>query len=43
MARYPTGLLEEELKNKVAGLKAGMKKLAAKIEPKVYEYGFLRK
>ena len=27
----------------LAGLRQAMKKLAAKIEPKVYEYGFLKR
>ena len=34
---------DERYNELLAGLKTGMKKLAAKIEPKVYEYGFLRK
>ena len=34
---------DEKYNELLAGLKAAMKKLAAKIEPKVYEYGFLRK
>ena len=34
---------DERYNELLAGLKAAMKKLAAKIEPKVYEYGFLRK
>ena len=34
---------DERYNEFLAGLKAAMKKLAAKIEPKVYEYGFLRK
>lgn len=38
MARYEQALLEEELKNKVAA-----ESLLAKIEPKVYEYGFFRR
>ena len=37
MAKYSTGLREEELKLKVAA------DWFAAIEPKVYEYGFLRK
>ena len=28
---------------RLAALKAAMKRLSARIEPKVYEYGFLRK
>ena len=34
---------DERYNELLAGLKAAMKKLAAKIGPKVYEYGFLRK
>ena len=34
---------DERYNELLAGLKAAMKKLAAKIQPKVYEYGFLKK
>ena len=34
---------DERYNELLAGLKSAMKKLAAKIEPKVYEYGFLRR
>ena len=34
---------DEKYNELLAGLKAAMKKLAAKIEPKVYEYGFLKR
>ena len=34
---------DEEYNERLAALKQAMKKLAAKIEPKVYEYGFLKR
>ena len=34
---------DADYNERLAALKSVMKKLAAKIEPKVYEYGFLRK
>ena len=34
---------DERYNELLAALKAAMKKLATKIEPKVYEYGFLKK
>ena len=34
---------DERYNELLAGLKAAIKKLAAKIEPKVYEYGFLKR
>lgn len=43
---YYGNILEEELKNKVAHDlfdRQRQKELAKKIEPKVYEYGFLKK
>lgn len=38
---YPSTIREEELKNRVAALRSAHRALAAAIEPKVYEYGFL--
>ena len=37
------GLFEADYNERLAALKAAMKKLAAKIAPKVYEYGFLKR
>ena len=34
---------DEGYNERLAALKAAMKELAAKIQPKVYEYGFLKK
>ena len=34
---------DENYNESLAGLRQAMKKLAAKIEPKVYEYGFLKR
>ena len=34
---------DERYNELLAGLRKAMKKLAAKIEPKVYEYGFLKR
>lgn len=36
-------LRDERYNERLAALKAAMKELAVKIQPKVYEYGFLKK